>query len=589
MINQVTPQQLAAVVGVGDHEVNPRTGAVLFTGNAEGGHALFVLDASGGQARQVVAGRGHYGSWSADGEQVVFLRDESGAEADDVMWLDTRTGTLRALTRDGHTYMWPRFAPDGRLALISNREGNFDPFLMDLETGTLTALAPGVRAARDLLWSPEGRWLSVARMDAADEGGAIRFSVEVVDTHTGERLGLGHFGGDFFDVEGSWRAGEDGPRLCFAADHGDFQELLLLSVSGESVWITEGGGDKSEPQWSPDGSRLAFLLGREGERRLLVREGESGDDRDLSVGDGVHRQPRWAPDGRSLTVLYESATQPRDLWRVTLDGHKEQLTNGLPPELDRAALTPAVHVTFASFDGRPVPALCYRPREANGAAVVMVHGGPTSSHRNGWHPDVQLLCGRGYTVLAPNVRGSTGYGRAFRDLNRLDWGGGDLQDLAAAHSWLHAEGYHRVGIMGGSYGGYLTLMALTQQPTLWQAGAALFPIANLLTLFESSRPGDLRPYLLDQIGDPVARRDFYLARSPVNFVERVAAPLLLLQGEMDVRTPLTEAQAMAERLASAGKAHFLHVYANEGHGFQRRETQADALGRVLAFFNEHLV
>lgn len=584
----LTAQQLAAVHTVSDHAVNPVTREIAFTWNATGLPSLFTLPASGGEPRPLVTGRSEYASWASDGHHLVYLRDEGGSEAGDLYLLDAQTGAVRALTNDPHSYMWPRFAPDGRLAVISNHAGTFDPYLLDLTTGQFEPLAPSDRAASSLAWSPDGRYLGFLRMADADEQGNLQATLHLYDAQQGSHRELGRLAGDLFHADWSWRPTHAEPHLCLPADHEEYQGLLLVSPEGERRWLVNRAGDLSQPAWSPDGRYLAFLFEQAGNRRLWVMDSHSDKRVDLSVGEGVHEQPRWAPDGHSLTVIFQSATQPPDLWRVSLAGPASQLTEGLPASLPREALTPATSITFPTFDGRTIQALCYAPRQANGAAVVWVHGGPTACHRNLWIPDIQLLTNLGYTVLAPNVRGSTGFGRTFRDLGRLDWGGGDLEDLAAAHAYLHAHDFHRVGIMGGSYGGYLTLMALTRQPDLWDAGAALYPIANLVTLYDSTRPGDLRHYLEDQIGTPSARPDFYFERSPINFVEQVRAPLLLLQGANDPRTPLSEAQSMAEQLAAAGKLHDLHIYENEGHGFQQRANREDALHRVLAFFNHHL-
>ncbi len=583
----LTAQQLAQVRTVGDHAVNPLTGDIVLTWNPSGEPSLYLLRAGSTDTEPLISGRGQYATWAPDGERLVFLKDLGGSEADDVILLHIGSREERPLTQDAHSYTWPRFAPDGRLAVLCNRDGPFDPYDLDVESGELQRLATGEGAASSLVWSPDGRWLGYFRLEPADERGNLRAALHVYDRATREERLLALLGGDLFHADWSWRPSEP-PQLCVPADQEEYEGLLLLSLEGEPQWLELGEGDQSQPQWSPDARWLAFLHEEKGDRALRLLDPQSGALRDLSVGEGVHHQPRWAPDGSSLSVIFQSATQPPDLWRVALDGARTQLTHGLPEGFPTEALTPAEHVTFPTFDAWQIPALLYTPREANGAAVVWVHGGPAGTHRNGWYPDLQLLTGLGYTVLAPNMRGSGGSGKTFRDLSRMDWGGGELQDIGAANAFLRARGFHRVGILGGSLGGYLVLMALAKQPGLWDAGAALYPIANLETLYASTRPGDLRRYLEDHIGTPAANPDFFFERSPINFVEQIDAPLLMLQGANDPRTPLTEAASMAEQMAAAGKPHHLHVYPNEGHGFQHRENREDALNRVLAFFNQHL-
>ncbi len=588
-MTQLTPQLLASVAVAIGHDVNPVNGSIALTWNPSGQPRTYLLPQAGGEPRPLVADKSQFPSWAHDGTRLVYLQDLGGSEAADVMLLDTESGQPRNLTEDEHVYTWPRFAPDGRLAVVSNRDGDFDPYLLDTETGTATRLAEGGRAASSLAWSPDARYLGLIRMGEADEQGNMQSTLHLIDTRRGEGRDLGPLGGDQWHSDWSWRATPDGLFLCVPSDVGEYQELLLVSLDGERETLPLSTvGDKMQPQWSPDGTRLLYIHETQSDRRLRLWDARDGSDHDLSVADGVHHEPRWALDGESLTVLFQCATRPPELWRVTPGGEAERLTNALTGDFPSEALTPNERVSFRTWDDLEINALLYTPRDANGAAVIYVHGGPTASFRNGWDTDVQLLASWGYTVLAPNVRGSTGFGKTFRDLNRHDWGGGDLRDLEAANDFLRQRGFERIGVMGGSYGGYLTLMALTKQPKLWTAGAALFPIANLVTLYESSRPADLRPYLTDQIGTPEERPDFFEDRSPANFVEQVEAPLLLLQGENDIRTPLSEAQEMGRRLAAAGKEHELHIYPNEGHGFQLRENRENSLQRVLDWFNRYL-
>ncbi len=194
-------------------------------------------------------------------------------------------------------------------------------------------------------------------------------------------------------------------------------------------------------------------------------------------------------------------------------------------------------------------------------------------------------------MFAPNVRGSSGYGKTYRDANLRDWGGKDLQDLVHGQQWLVAHGSvdpERIGVTGASYGGYLTLIAMTKSPDVWAAGVSVVGMSNLRTLHATTRKGDLLPYLIQQIGTPDENGAFYDARSAINFIEQVRRPLLILQGGRDPRVPLAEAEQMRDRLAAAGKTYDYHVYPDEGHGFRRVENVADALTRTADFFDAHM-
>jgi dipeptidyl aminopeptidase/acylaminoacyl peptidase len=192
--------------------------------------------------------------------------------------------------------------------------------------------------------------------------------------------------------------------------------------------------------------------------------------------------------------------------------------------------------------------------------------------------------------MAPNVRGSTGYGEAFTFANRFDWGGGDLSDVRQGAVELARTGFvdaRKIAIVGGSYGGYMTLMALTKQPEAWAAGVSMVPIANLFTEFEREDP-QLREYDRFFMGDPEKNKALWMDRSPVNFVDRIRAPLLLFAGGNDPRDPPAETTQIAEAIAKRGGIVEAKIYPDEGHAFSRRENRVDELERSVMFLEKHV-
>jgi len=252
-------------------------------------------------------------------------------------------------------------------------------------------------------------------------------------------------------------------------------------------------------------------------------------------------------------------------------------------------------VHFPSKDGKwQISAFVYVPynAEKNGknAAVVFIHGGPTSQSLNSFNRSVQYLANQGYFVIVPNYRGSTGYGKQFEDANRFDMGGGDLDDVIAAADWLDRTGYidpKKVVAMGGSYGGYLTMMAVTKAPDRWAAGVPIVPFVNWFTEIENEDPL-LRQYDMTTMGDPMKDKARLMDRSPINFVERIKAPLLILAGGHDPRCPSTEAEQVASAVKKHGGAVELKIYENEGHGFAKLENQIDSLTRISDFLKKYV-
>jgi dipeptidyl aminopeptidase/acylaminoacyl peptidase len=207
-----------------------------------------------------------------------------------------------------------------------------------------------------------------------------------------------------------------------------------------------------------------------------------------------------------------------------------------------------------------------------------------------WNPEVAALVSRGYVCIAPTVRGSTGYGIAFQKANYQDLGGGDLQDEVYAAKFLEATGYvnpKKIGITGGSYGGYMTMMALAKTPSFWAAGVEEFGIINWFTMLQHE-DALLQQYEKSLLGDPVKDRKIYEADSPITYIHDVRSPLLVLQGENDPRGPKEEAQQVVNELKKDGKTVDAHYYAQEGHGFAKREDRIDAIERTVAWFDRYL-
>ncbi|HEY0564752.1 MAG TPA: S9 family peptidase, partial [Terriglobales bacterium] len=251
-------------------------------------------------------------------------------------------------------------------------------------------------------------------------------------------------------------------------------------------------------------------------------------------------------------------------------------------------------VHYKTFDGKMISALLWMPfnlkRDGSNPAVVLPHGGPTGQTVDSFSSGALALASRGYICIAPNVRGSTGYGFAFQKANYQDLGEGDLKDELAGVDFLKATGYvdaKKVGIAGGSYGGFMTLMAIGKAPDVWGAAVEEYGIIDWMTMVEHSDPY-LQQYIKSLLGDPVKDKGVYEAASPIKYIRDEKAPLLVLQGENDIRVPKEEAEQVVKILQQAGKTVDAKYYPAEGHGFEKRENQIDALTRLVGWFDKYL-
>jgi dipeptidyl aminopeptidase/acylaminoacyl peptidase len=252
-------------------------------------------------------------------------------------------------------------------------------------------------------------------------------------------------------------------------------------------------------------------------------------------------------------------------------------------------------VHYPSRDGKwTISAFLYVPynmaRNGQNAAIVYIHGGPTAQTMNSFNRFVQYAANQGYMVLAPNYRGSTGYGKEFQQANLFDMGGGDLQDVLAGVDWIKQTGHldaKKIAVMGGSYGGYLSMMSVTKAPAVWAAGVPIVPFVNWFTEIENEDPV-LQQSDLATMGDVIKNKALYEDRSPINFIDQIKAPLLLLAGGHDPRCPKSETQQVVDAIKKHGGTVDYKIYENEGHGFARVENQIDAYKRVADFLQAHV-
>jgi len=306
-------------------------------------------------------------------------------------------------------------------------------------------------------------------------------------------------------------------------------------------------------------------------------------------------QGSYAPDGNRLLLSHESSAEPVDFWVYdTVSGRNMQLTHTAIASLGSAVMPEAQIVHYKSFDGLTISALMWMPfnlrRDGSHPALVLPHGGPTWQMKDYWSPDIAALVSRGYVCIAPNVRGSTGYGMTFQRANYQDLGGGDLQDTVYAANFLKETGYvdpKKIGITGGSYGGYMTMMALAKTPDLWAAGVEVVGPFDWFSMLKHADPS-IAQYIRSLLGDPVKDADIYRKTAPITYIRDVKAPLLVLQGDNDPRIPKEEALQVVDRLKKDGKVVDAHFYADEGHGFAKRENQIDATRRTLEWFDRYL-
>jgi dipeptidyl aminopeptidase/acylaminoacyl peptidase len=490
---------------------------------------------------------------------------------------------------------------DGRwLAYATNRGDNvaFDTWIRDLVTGDERCLFATGGWTGPGGFSPDGRYLAVSEV-TTKAGDNL---VHLVDR----------------DAVGDEAASPTGSGVTELAPHDDAASVgtpswlpdssaffFSTDVGREFIGIARGTPDGSweyviEPGWDAGctvdwaGRHLLVAWNEDGRTRAELR-----DPRSLEVtteiplpGRGVAGGFRFTRDGRFVAFSYSSPLVPGDAWRFDTDtGALDRLTVS-PCDVDPETFVDADLVRYRSFDGLEVPAFVFRPRTGAGPfpVVVMIHGGPESQYRPSFSALTQYLVAEGFAVVAPNVRGSTGYGRAYQHLDDVEKRLDSVRDLAGLHDWLGTQpdlDEGRAALYGGSYGGYMTLAGLAFQPELWAAGVDIVGMSNLVTFLENTAPWR-RAFREREYGSLEHDREVLEEASPINRVEAMRAPLFIIHGANDPRVPLGEAEQIHAVLTGRGVRSELLVYHDEGHGLAKLENRIDAYPRVAAFLHEVL-
>ena len=574
---------------------------IAYTSNASGRQNLWIMNADGTDAHQLVTNddRQTNTQFTHDDRAVVYSQDRGGNEYYDLYEVPVNGGEPRNLTNTPDISETVReFSPDGKLLAITVKQktaSSTNLAVMDWPSGSIRQLTHEAEPKANWLanaWSPDGRFLYATRSIGIDDSEIFRIDVP---TGRSEQL-LEHTGKQLISVS---CISHDGRTLLVTSNaNGGYNNAALLDLATKKVrWITHTEWSVAGAAFTPDGRSAVVVMNADGRASIRFINLETMEQSERGVPPGWNT-PAGFPtpflaDG-SMLLSHEDSSQPKELYRLAPDDSLTQITHNANETLQRIELPRSQLVTYRSFDGRLISAFVWVPfnlkRDGKAAAVVMPHGGPTGQTSDSFNGRAELLASRGFVVIAPNVRGSTGYGMEFQNANIKDLGGGDLKDEIAGVDFLKATGFidaKRVGLWGGSYGGYMTLMAIGKTPSVWSAAVDEYGILNWLTMLQHEDPF-LQEYEKSLLGDPVRDRSIYEASSPLQYIRNETAPLLVLQGDNDIRVPREEAEQVVAILKAEGRTVDAVYYPEEGHGFVKREHQRDELTRSIAWLQKYL-
>ncbi len=523
-------EKLYTTRAIGGSTWSPDGKQVAFVTNISGRSNIWLVPAEGGWPTQLTISdqRQKDPAWSPDGKWIAYASDYDGNEQWDVFAVSPKTGEVQNLTTTKETSEdSPAWSPDSKwLAYVRKPKGGSSYEIDVMEFATrhvkhITKDTPANKSNFGPIFSRDGKFLVYTLADAGDRNSNI-FLVELASMkatnltpHQGEQT---YFAADI---------SPDGKTVLITSNaQNGYQNVGLLDIATQKIsWLTNDKWEAGAGSFSPDGATVTYSANVEGNTNVYLYDLATRRTLMLPLAAGVNspagNPTAFSPDGWKLLYYHNGPTAPNDLWSYDLKTKAtEQLTHALVGGLRTSDMVEPYLVHYPSRDGKwTISAFVYIPnnilRDEKYPAIVYIHGGPTGQFVNSFNRSIQYLVNQGYLVIAPNFRGSTGYGKDFMKANYRDEGGGDLADVVDAAEWITKSGFvdkKKLISMGGSYGGYLTMMAVTKYPDMWGAGVSIVPYVNWFTELSTEDPA-IRAYDISIMGDPVENKA--LVRGPL--------------------------------------------------------------------------
>jgi len=601
----LTIEKLYMTRSIGATAWSPDGKTIAFVSNISGRNNLWLVPAAGGWPTQLTISDQRQGApaWSPDGKWIAYQSDYDGDEQWDIFLVSPKTGQVVNLTNTRQiSEEQPAWSPDGRSLAYAVKPKTSSVYEIDVydtllrQVRHLTTGTPADKMNAGPVWSHDGKRIAYTQQQAKGTDS----NIFVGELDTGQSTSLTPHDGEHLYTANDFSP--DGKKLLITSNAANgYDNAGSLDIESKKIsWLTKDKWEVSGGNFSPDGKRVLWIANVDGNSDIYEHDLASGKTTSLPLPKGVNTLggagSPFSRDGARLLYYHNGPTSPSDVWVHSLaSGESQRVTDSLVAGVRAEDMVEPTLVRYPSRDGKwAISAFVYMPynlpRQEVSPAIVMVHGGPTAQTMNSFNRFVQYMVNQGYIVIAPNYRGSSGYGKEFQDANLFDMGGGDLQDVLASADWIKQTGYvdpKKLILMGGSYGGYLTMMGVTKAPEMWAAGVPIVPFVNWFTEIEHEDPV-LQQSDMATMGDPAKNKALFEDRSPIFFVDKIKAPLLLLAGGHDPRCPKEETLQVVDAVKKNGGIAEYKIYDNEGHGFAKVENQIDAYQRVADFLKAHV-
>ncbi len=595
-----TIEQFMNTVTMNGASYAPDGRSIIFSSNRSGVFNVWEVPVAGGEARQITTSTTDaiFGADFVPGSRRIVYLSNHGGNENDHLFLREPDGTVRDLTPGDSSKAAPLgWSADDR-GLFYGWNGR-DPRFFDVYEIGMTDWIPRL-LFRDTVGydvgaiSPDRRYLALSKSITTSNN-----EMYLRDARTGEIRHISQHQGNVTSTPMEFS--HDGRWLYYVTDEGsEFAYLKRYEVaSGRTEDVERADWDVSFAYFSKRGTYLVIGINNDARTEIRIYEAATHHRVALpAMPAGEIRGVTFSPNEQQMALYVNGDRSPSNLYVYDFPTRRtRQLTESLNPDIAAADLVEAQVIRYASWDGLQIPSLLYRPLEANAATrmpvVLWIHGGPGGQTRTGYSAGIQFLVNHGYAVLGINNRGSSGYGKTFFAADDRRHGEADLDDVVWSKRWLAGLGWvdtARTVIMGGSYGGYMTLAGMTFRPTEFAAGVDMFGISNWIRTLESIPPWweSFRQALYAELGDPATDSVRLRRISPLFHADQIQRPIMVLQGANDPRVLMVESDEMGAAVWRRGGVAEYVVFDNEGHGFVQKENNIRAWRSILEFLDRYV-
>ena len=537
-------------------------------------------------------------SWFPDDQRILYTYDSGGNELNHIIVREEDDSNHDLTPGNELKAAFVRWSDDGQSFYLLTTERDprsFDIYRYSAEdySREMVYENPGFQVS-DI--SGDGRWIALSKpRNSADSD---LFVIDLASDSPEPVLITEHTGNIEHSVSG---IAPDNKTLVYRTDeHGEFAQAWTHDLeSGEKALLVAASWDVSYVVYSRSGRYRVSGINADARTEVTILDNELGVELTLpELPQGDLRNVRFSADENRIALIVNADDSPSNIHIVDLvDGNTRQLTSALNPVIEKSHLVTSKVIRYKSFDGLEIPSILYKPHGASAEnqvpALVLVHGGPGGQTRTGYRAMVQHLVNHGYAILGANNRGSSGYGKTFNHLDDKKHGEEDLQDIVYGRNYLESLDWvdaGRVGVIGGSYGGYMVAAALTFEPEAFDIGINIFGVTNWVRTLQNIPPWweAQKEALYDELGDPATDAERHRRISPLFHAQNIVKPTLVVQGANDPRVLQIESDELVAVIQANEVPVEYIVFPDEGHGFRKRANRITASDAYVRFLDTYL-